>query len=59
MDPIRAFHSHSATEEKTQSGDDTGHEMWNMRTHAHTHTELTDYAMKVFNTTETDNRQSL
>lgn len=57
MDPIRALHSDSVTEEKTQSGDDTGKETWN--THTHTHTGLTDYTMKVLHTKETDNRPSL
>lgn len=33
MDPIRAFHNDSITEEKTQSGDDTENKTWNRHTH--------------------------
>lgn len=57
MDPIRAFHNDSVAEEKTQSGDDTGHKMWN--THTDAHRGLTYYTMKVLHTTKTDNKQSL
>lgn len=39
MDPIRALHLDSVAEEKTQSGDDTGHKTWNTHSTGRLHNE--------------------